>query len=193
MKSGHHKTLLVFVISIFAWSFSHAQTPLPKDSLKLDATIHSPKKAAIFSTIMPGLGQAYNKKYWKIPVVYAGLGGSAYFFYANNSDYKVFRNELQARFLGETDNLNPRLVNYSEQNLVSLKNYYQRNRELSILVAVVVYALNILDASVDAHLFSFDVSDDLGFSLQPYASPQMWQNNDGRMAYNSGITLRLKF
>ncbi|MDD2346486.1 MAG: DUF5683 domain-containing protein, partial [Bacteroidales bacterium] len=121
------------------------------------------------------------------------LGGSAYFFYANNKDYQIFRKELQARFLGETENLNPKLTNYSEQNLVSLKNYYQRNRELSILVAVVVYALNILDASVDAHLFSFDISDDLSLSMQPFTSPQINPFSQYKMAYTSGISLHLKF
>ena len=193
MKSGHFTTLIMLFIIVFAWNTSKAQTPSSSDTLLSEKNIHSPKKAAIFSAVVPGLGQTYNKKYWKIPIIYSGLGGSLYFYYANNQNYKIFRNELQARFLNDTENLNTKLVNYSEQNLVSLKNYYQRNRELSILIAVVIYALNILDASVDAHLFSFDVSDDLSFTIQPYSTPLIWQNQDMRMAYNSGLTLRLKF
>jgi hypothetical protein len=193
MKTKHNKILFFLIILGFAWNFSLAQSPMHADSLLKQNKIHSPKRAAVFSAVIPGLGQTYNKKYWKVPIIYAGLGGSAYFFYANNQDYKIFRNELQARFLGDTEKINPKLVNYSEQNLVSLKNYYQRNRELSVLVAVVVYALNILDASVDAHLFSFDVSDDLSLSIQPYSASEIWHNQDLKMAYSSGITLRLKF
>lgn len=191
MKSGFIQFLIL--LSLFAVSSAKAQTPTESDSIPVKIALHSPKKAAIYSAVLPGLGQAYNQKYWKIPIVYAGLGGSAYFFYANNKEYQVFRKELQARFLNETENLNPKFANYSESNLVSLKNYYQRNRELSILVAVVVYALNILDASVDAHLFSFDVSDDLSFSIQPFTSPQMNPFSDYKTAYTSGISLHLKF
>lgn len=191
MRSGFIQFL--FLLSLFAVSFAKAQTLSLPDSIAPKTTFHSPKKAAIYSAVLPGLGQAYNQKYWKMPIVYAGLGGSAYFFYANNKDYQVFRKELQARFLNETENLNPKFANYSESNLVSLKNYYQRNRELSILVAVVVYALNILDASVDAHLFSFDVSDDLSFSLRPFTSPQINPFSEYKTAYTSGISLHLKF
>ncbi|MDY0216742.1 MAG: DUF5683 domain-containing protein [Bacteroidales bacterium] len=191
MRSGFIQFL--FLLSLFAVSFAKAQTLTLPDSIPTKIALHSPKKAAIYSAVLPGLGQVYNQKYWKIPIVYAGLGGSAYFFYANNKEYQVFRKELQARFLNETENLNPKFANYSESNLVSLKNYYQRNRELSILVAVVVYALNILDASVDAHLFSFDVSDDLSFSIQPFTSPQMNPFSDYKTAYTSGISLHLKF
>ncbi|MDD2412428.1 MAG: DUF5683 domain-containing protein [Bacteroidales bacterium] len=191
MKSGFIQFLIL--LSLFAVSSAKAQTPTESDSIPVKIALHSPKKAAIYSAVLPGLGQAYNQKYWKIPIVYAGLGGSAYFFYANNKEYQVFRKELQARFLNETENLNPKFANYSESNLVSLKNYYQRNRELSILVAVVVYALNILDASVDAHLFSFDVSDDLSFSIQPFTIPQMNPFSDYKTAYTSGISLHLKF
>ncbi len=193
MITRHYRVLLFLLFVISLWNISKAQTPSPADSIPMDITIHSPKKATLFSAVVPGLGQVYNKKYWKIPIIYAGIGGSAYFFYANNQSYQVFRKELQARFLGETDNLNPKLTNYTEQNLVSLKNYYQRNRELSILVAVVVYALNILDASVDAHLFSFDVSDDLSFTMQPYTIQQPLFLNENNVAFNSGITIRLKF
>ena len=193
MKSGFIQFVFLFLLSLFAVLSGKAQTPSLNDSIPVDIKLHSPKKAAIFSAILPGLGQAYNQKYWKMPIVYAGLGGSAYFFYANNKDYQVFRKELQARFLNETENLNPKFANYSESNLVSLKNYYQRNRELSILVAVVVYALNILDASVDAHLFSFDVSDDLSFSLRPFTSPQINPFSEYKTAYTSGISLHLKF
>lgn len=191
MKSGFIQ--FIFLLLLLAAFSAKAQTPSLNDSIPVDIALHSPKKATVFSALLPGLGQAYNQKYWKIPIVYAGLGGSAYFFYANDKNYQIFRKELQARFLGETEDMNPKLANYSEQNLVSLKNYYQRNRELSILVAVVVYALNILDASVDAHLFSFDISDDLSFSMQPFTSPQINLFSEHKMAYSSGISLHLKF
>ncbi len=160
------------------------------DSIPIDKAIHSPKKATIFSAILPGLGQAYNKKYWKIPIIYAGVGACTYFFISNNKEYKVLKSELQFRFLQDSLSLNPKYATYSNENLTSLKNYYQRNRELSLIVGILIYALNIIDASVDAHLFSFDVSDDLTLNIQPYSNINFGQKN---YSPSNGLAFIFKF
>ncbi|MPM52641.1 hypothetical protein SDC9_99401 [bioreactor metagenome] len=128
--------------------------------------VHSPKKATIMSACLPGLGQAYNRKYWKIPVIYSGLGGTGYSILWNNNKYQTFRKAYIAR----TDTLDSTTDNfprYSAANLLDLRNYYRHNLELSVIIFSAIYVLNIVDASVDAHLYDFDISDDLSLSVQP--------------------------
>lgn len=143
--------------------------------------IHSPKKAAVYSALLPGLGQAYNKKYWKIPIIYAGFGTLGYFISWNNKNYKVLRLaysdltdgnpdtdsylDLEATKYYDLDNDSER--NQFENALNKQQNYYRRNRDLLIISTAGFYALNIIDASVDAHLFDFDISEDLSFNWQP--------------------------
>jgi Family of unknown function (DUF5683) len=139
-----------------------AKTSQPKKEL----LIRNPKKAAIMSACLPGLGQAYNKKYWKMPIIYAGFAGLGYGFYFNNKFYKKYRNGLRFRYDNDSTTLDP-YPNFSDDNLVTLKNYYQRYRDLCVIGAAALYTLNIIDAVVDAHLSSFDVSDDLTIQLRP--------------------------
>jgi len=143
--------------------------------------IHSPKKAAIYSALLPGLGQAYNKKYWKIPIIYAGFGTLGYFISWNNKNYQVLKLaysdltddnpdtdsylDLEAAKYYDLDNESER--NQFENGLNKQQNYYRRNRDLLIISTAAFYALNIIDASVDAHLFDFDISEDLSFNWQP--------------------------
>lgn len=126
---------------------------------------HSPRKATLFSAVLPGLGQAYNKKYWKIPIVYAGLGVSIYFLQDNIRQINYFKQSYR----NETDP-DPNTINdsgYSETTLQELVSQHKRWRDFSYIGLVAVYLLNIIDASVDAHLFYFDVSQDLSMSVRP--------------------------
>ena len=125
----------------------------------------SPKKAALYSAILPGAGQVYTKKYWKVPIVYGGIVTSFYFINENNSKYIEYR---EAALLSNETGENQLGYNYSE--LKTLKEYYRRNRDVSYFIFVGVYILNIVDASVNAHLFSFDVSDDISMNIQPYST-----------------------
>ena len=125
----------------------------------------SPKKAALYSAILPGAGQVYTKKYWKVPIVYGGIVTSFYFINENNSKYIEYR---EAALLSHETGENQLGHSYSE--LKNLKEYYSRNRDLSYFSFVGVYILNIVDASVNAHLFSFDVSDDISMNIQPYST-----------------------
>ncbi len=138
------------------------------DSVKV---LHSPKKATIYSAILPGLGQAYNRKYWKIPVIY-GLGGLlTYFVVDNNKQYVNYKNAFKVRLDDNPDTVDPYVNVYSDDDLRVLKNYYRRNRDLAYIGMGVTYILNVIDAAVDAHLFYFDVSDNLTLRAEPAVSP----------------------
>ena len=152
-------------------------TIVPVDSVQ----VHSPKKATIYSAILPGLGQAYNKKYWKIPLIYAGFGTIGYFIGWNNGFYSTYKQAY--RDLSDKDpNTNSHLKieaskYYDLENptdslnfktgLSKQSEYYRRNRDLLVISMVGFYGLNIIDASVDAHLFDFDISEDLTLNWQP--------------------------
>jgi hypothetical protein len=141
-----------------------------------------PSKAAFYSAIVPGLGQAYNKKYWKIPVVYGAMGASMYFYLDNNKKYHSYRDAYKQRLLGLPDQYDY----LDDDRLIRAQRFYQRNRDLSLLVTVAFYVLNIVDANVDAHLIQFNVSDNL--SLVPDL-----QQNDFTARPNLGLSLNYKF
>ena len=124
----------------------------------------SPTKAATYSSLLPGLGQAYTKKYWKIPIIYAGLITSGYYFIKNNNEFNDFKNSYLKRINNENDQYQDI---YTDNQLITLINNSKRNREISALVFIGTYVLNIIDASVNAHLFSHDVSDDLTLKVHP--------------------------
>lgn len=157
--------LLIFCLLAACCSFAR---PLAaqhtSDSL---STLHSPRKASIYSAVLPGAGQAYNKKYWKIPVIYAGFGVLGYFVKTNNEEYKIYKEAYKFRLDGDESTVDQFVGIYADQDLVTLKNFYRRNRDLSIIGMSVLYILNIIDASVDAHLFHFNVSDDLSLQIEP--------------------------
>ena len=155
-----------------------------KDSLKLkEIDPLRPTKAAFYSAIVPGLGQAYNKKYWKIPIVYGAIGASLYFYISNNKKYHSYRDAYKRRLLGFTDD---QYIYLDNSRLIAGQRFYQRNRDLSLLVCVGFYILNIVDANVDAHLTQFNVSDKLSF--QPVVYP-----NEINYAPNVGLNFNYKF
>ncbi len=123
-------------------------------------------RAALFSAILPGAGQAYNGKYWKVPLVYSALGSAAFFFKYNNTRYQKYLLGYQQRIdttLEETI--------FSEDIdtdvILQYKNNSRRNRDLSAVIFLAVYTLNIIDAVVDAELSDFDVSEDLSLKISP--------------------------
>ena len=125
----------------------------------------SPKKASIYSAVIPGAGQIYTKKYWKVPIIYGGFVASAYFINDNNNQYKEYRDAALLSYETGEDQLG-----YTYSELIILKDHYKRNREISYFSFVGVYILNIIDASVNAHLFHFDVSDDISLNIRPYST-----------------------
>lgn len=145
----------------------------------------SPSKAAFYSAVLPGLGQAYNKKYWKIPIIYAALGTGIYFYVDNNKNYNRYRSAYKRRLAGFNDDEFQGIVADNDA-LIDAQEFYQRNRDLSLLLTVIAYVLNIVDANVDAHLLQFNVSDDL--SLRPHID-----QNEIDFNRNLGLTLNFKF
>tara|TARA_B100001250_G_scaffold81365_1_gene67019 strand:- start:15285 stop:15794 length:510 start_codon:yes stop_codon:yes gene_type:complete len=129
-----------------------------------------PKKAAIYSALIPGLGQSYNKKYWKIPIIYIGLVSSAYYIKESHESYNLYKNIYLDRISG--DNSDQFQGQYSDIDLITLTNHHRRNREISILCYTGIYILNIIDASVSSHLFNYDISDNLSLNIQPIYSSE---------------------
>lgn len=143
------------------------------------------RKATIMSAVFPGLGQIYNHKYWKAPVIYAALGGIAYWGINNHVQYKYYSDNLKAIYDENPDTNNETL--YSANQLIDQKRYYKKYRDMAVMLGALVYAINIIDANVDAHLKTFDVSDDLSLKVKPY------YNLNYNSTLQTGLTLKLSF
>ncbi len=137
-----------------------------------DNTYPNPTRAAFLSLALPGAGQFYNKKYWKIPIVYAALGGLTIFAIDQQGKYVELRDEYIAR-LDTLDSTvpDPRLSTASDGTIKRLRNVYDKRRQQAYFGIVAGWALNAIDAFVDAHLFEFDVSEDLSMQIRPSLSP----------------------
>lgn len=138
---------------------------------------HSAKKAGIMSAILPGAGQVYNGKWWKVPIVYAGFGGFGYLAWSNYSDYKTFLNAYKIKTGNLEDGVTPTETElqlseyYQASQLQSYKDSYRRDFELYCIIMVAWYGLNIVDAIVDGHLYTYDIDDDLTFTIDPCLKP----------------------
>jgi len=180
------------------------KTDLRKKGVVVDATVTkhkinplAPSKAAFYSALFPGLGQIYNKRYWKVPIVYAAIGTGIYVYVYNDDLYDRFRTAFKRRRAGFIDDefydingsgIVPGNPDLSDQALQDAQERYQRDRDLALLVTIALYALNIVDANVDAHLKQFNVDDDLAFHIQPYLEYHPISSNP-----NYGLALTIKF
>jgi hypothetical protein len=149
----------------------------PADS-STKPSVHSPKKAAIMSALCPGLGQIYNRKYWKLPIIYLSMGGLAYGFGFNQKEFAYYRDVLRIRYDDDPTTTDP-LPQYSDAAIVTFKNDYQRYRDLCVIGFTAVYLLQVIDAAVDAHLYTFDVGPDLSLQWSPQFYPQGAQSYCG--------------
>ncbi len=158
---------------------------------------HSPHKASLYSAVLPGLGQAYNKKYWKIPILYAGFVGMIYAIDFNSRMYNQYRNGYRDFLIQDPGNKSYLKIldrtpfnesdvlsggaraDWFERTLDHGKDYYKRYRDLSYVGFALVYVLNIIDATVDAHFKTFDISDDLSMRFEPVVQPGYSGNNVG--------------
>ena len=149
---------------------------IDKKSLKKKKAFNplAPSKAAFLSAVLPGLGQIYNKKYWKVPIVYGAIGTGIYAYDFNHRRYQRFRVAFKRRSAGFLDdefydpantNSNP---NFSLTVLEDLQENYQESRDLALVITIALYILNIVDANVDAHLKQFNVDDELSFNFKPF-------------------------
>lgn len=180
------KTFSLFLVSLLIFLVMLTENIYAqnlKDSIKIKT--HSPHKATMYSLVLPGLGQVYNRQYWKVPVLYAGIATIVYFVSFNSDRYHTYRDEYVARLNNDTLGLNKKFELYSDNTVLLLKNYYQRNLEFTYIMAGVVYLLNLIDASVYAHLFSFDVGNDLSLKIEPMI-------NNNAFSFGSQPTAGLK-
>lgn len=139
----------------------------------------------IFSAVVPGLGQAYNKKYWKIPIVYAAMGTTIYFFDYNNKLYK----EYKQAYINKTDTTTVDLYPYySAEQLKVFQDDYRRFRDLNVILTALFYTINVVDAYVDAQMVTFDVSDDLSLHVSPALNFYSVKQKP-----SAGLTLSLRF
>ena len=151
----------------------------------------SPSKAAFYSAILPGMGQIYNKKYWKAPIVWGALAGTTYLYIDNNSIYKRYRTAFKLRKAGLQDEFTlidaagNTTVLISEAGLENAQKQLRENRDLALLSSVLVYVLQIVEASVNAHLLQFNTDDSLTF--RPALMP------DNMNLANTVVGLHLKY
>lgn len=142
--------------------------------------------------ILPGLGQAYNKKYWKIPIVYAGFGVFYYLIRFNNQEYNQWKEAYYFVLANPGEDLpgNEYVEKYGDDPdfLKANKDFYRRNRDLNYILAAFWYLLNVVDATVDAHLYSWEVNDDLSLRIEP----EMYNGFTGYKPAG-GLKLSLRF
>ena len=157
--------ILFFSATIKAQELSITGTEIsPKKSVEYNPL--APAKAAFYSAVLPGLGQAYNKKYWKIPFVYAAIGTSIYVYNFNDTAYNRYRTAYKLRLAGKQDEFtnDDGQVTLSNSALITAQKSFKKDRDLSILVTGIFYVLQIVEASVNAHLIQFNVDDNISFN-----------------------------
>lgn len=190
----------IFLVFFFTISIINAQKD--KDTVKVKEIQQlrispvkynplSPSKAAFYSAVFPGAGQIYNNRYWwQLPLIYGGMAASVYFYIDNSNEYDRFRTAFKRRKAGLSDEFtNPDgSILISDAGLESAQKQLRQNRDLSLLTTVLIYVLQIVEASVTAHLLQFDTADDL--SIAPYAIPD---RNITESSPNIGLTLKYSF
>lgn len=168
--------------------------PVKKDTVFKDSARlvleKLPRRAARSSAILPGLGQVRNKRWWKVPLIYGGFASFVIAYRDNDRQYDYFLKEVNYRLANNQNPGNPELAGYSFEGLVKIKDNFRRNKELSIIGGVLVYAVNIIDAYVDAKFFRFDISDKLSFQARPALQPN-YALNTFRPAPAFSLKLRL--
>ncbi|MDT8416477.1 MAG: DUF5683 domain-containing protein [Lutibacter sp.] len=171
LKKKLYSYLLIAVLTVFT---GYAQTEAEikiQDNIKPSSDNFkplSPAKAAFYSAVLPGLGQAFNKKYWKIPIVYGALGSGVYFYHTNNDNFNRVRSAYKLRINekpDEFDGLNGNIF-LSKDALISAQKSYKKDRDLSLLITVGLYILQIVEASVNAHLLQHNVDSNLSVTPQ---------------------------
>lgn len=146
--------------------------PVVKSAARLELE-KMPRRAAIRSAIIPGWGQLTNRRWWKVPLVYGGFVGIALVYDFNQTNYKIFLKEAQNRQFNEQNPkaaprpVNPAYQTLSTNGIITIKDSYRRDRDLTILGGLAFYAVTIIDAYVDAKFFRFDINDELALQVQP--------------------------
>ncbi|MCT4614531.1 MAG: DUF5683 domain-containing protein [Marinifilaceae bacterium] len=184
---------LVFTACLLITNNTYAKRKVKKDSISIVERKHSPHKATMYSLVLPGLGQIYNKKYWKLPILYAGIGATIYAINWNTKNYNKYKNGykdftlfMEYKYRPEDSTLEKPTgtsyeklytTNFDESSesfdswfktqLQNKKDSYKHDRDLSYIILVGVYVLNLVDAAIDAHFNDFNISEDLTVNVNP--------------------------
>lgn len=179
--------LLFFLGAVPSFSQNQIETeevePTPEEKPDYSSLPKNPRKATILSAILPGAGQVYNNKAWKVPLIYAGFMADIYFINFNNKRYQTFRTALFAFDDGDRS----QFPSLNREALVRNVDYWRQNRDLTILLLAAIYALNLIDANVDAHLSGFDISDDISMKIEPNVGTFAASGN------TMGVSLKFQF
>ena len=180
-------TLLFFLSLVYCSLAQTVSLQGPKSVSELGFHLHDsgsrewthPQKATLLSAVIPGAGQIYNKKYWKAGIVYAGAAGLIYVFKTNRDSMLSYQEAYRARIDGDSLTIDNKYFGLSDNSVLNYRNYHRQIRDMSILGFIGLYALQIIDANVDAHLREFRVNKDLSLTVKPriglsssLASPQ---------------------
>ncbi|MBA7511796.1 hypothetical protein ES705_03792 [subsurface metagenome] len=203
---------LFLIVSGEPFFAQQTNSSISGDSIALRG--HSPQRASYYSMVIPGLGQIYNKKYWKVPVIYAGFGTLAYLVKLNGTKFTKYINaygdfidndtlttsyltiinerglderEIVKELYENEETYDPSKYDWFKNALELNKDYFRRNRDLSYIGIGLWYILNIVDASVDAHLFDYDISDELTLHIEPELFPT------SRYTHTMGIKFSFRF
>lgn len=199
----YSKKIIVLVCTLCFYAFAKAQQRDPSDTIidADDLEVVAPKeaydplrpaKAAFYGAVFPGLGQIYNKDYWKLPLVYGALGSTIYGIKINSDQAERARTALKERFAGRIDEFTIQNEDgtfteiVTDARLIDRQDFFQRRRDLFVLITAGVYILQIVEANVDAHLSQYDVDDDLSFG------PDLYWDDFGN-TLNYGMKLSYKF
>jgi len=205
--------ILIFVITVFGLqaqdmaTYEHSDRTeilikTPKEKKKKDKKQvippnHDPKKAT-WLALIPGAGQAYNRKYWKMPIVYAGFAVTGYFGITNGNDYRLYRDAYDFKTgvnPDVSDKAKQEAEKYTGENLITLRDYYRRNMELSWIIMAAWYAVQIIDASVDAHFMYYEIDDNLTIQVDPKWEPTFIDcaYGYGNGLGTAGLSVKLNF
>lgn len=186
------KTIAVFVLLLLLHQGAFGQEIIDLDTAAQESEIilkknpKNPRTAVILSAILPGAGQVYNEKPWKVPLLYGGIATNLYFLDFNDRRYQLFKRALEV--FREDDPNVPNMFPYlNEAGLIRNVDYWRRNRDGVYLLFGAIYVLNIIDALVDAHLSGFDVSDDLSMKIEPALETMSARGK------TIGLSFKLKF
>ena len=151
--------------------------------------LHKPNKATFMSSLVPGLGQYYNQKYWKIPIIYGGFTGLIYYASYNNYVYKKYRREYK----WATDDDDRTVSQYPAANTERLKDTWRRYRDICFIGIGALYLLQVIDANVDAHFFDFTIDKDLSIKADPMLMPDFTEVAGSRRSTPLGINITVTF
>lgn len=185
---------MLFIMAFFCLPMQAQDEPpfeiVDADTVSVDTffTDHSPRKAAMLSTVFPGMGQVYNRKYWKVPIVLAGLGALGYSAVWNSRQYDYFFDMYKYMTENGVEEYEGRTLKEVEW----YKDSHLRYKNLFIILTVGFYAIQIVDASVDAHLIDYDISSDITLTVDPVMFDQTFLLTTAPLAGRNSGTFGLR-